>query len=278
MNTRILCSVFMVAVVGACSDNLTPPSKPAYVSPGASPSTCVPNLDGAIDSVELAPLLDVPTRLLVSPAGVERTTSVTPVAKDGKNVWDYSIDYADDQSAELKATSIKGKWYASSFPEDAFALPFDVGGAFDAVYRHDASALALLGLASKTETPAEGKTLWVYTAPVKLYQFPLTPGSSYTVTGDVQNGTARGVPYAAKDTYEVKVDAAGQVELPDLIFEQALRVRVTATVTPVAGAPIVTRQVSFLSECAGEIARVTSKAGEPSEDFTTAKELRRLGL
>jgi hypothetical protein len=262
----------------ACSDNVTPPGKPAYVTPTGTGTACTPNLDGAIDANELKPVLDVATRLLVSPAGVERTTTVVPAVKDGKNRWDYSVDYADDQMAELRATAIKGKWYASSFPEGAFALPFDVGGAYEGIYIHDATALAFLGLASTVETPTEGKTLWVYTAPVRLYQFPLRAGASYSVQGDVKNGTARGAPYAARDTYEVKVDAAGQVDLPDLIFEQALRVRVTATVAPIAGAPIVNKQVSFLSECAGEIARITSKAGETNDDFTTAKELRRLGL
>jgi hypothetical protein len=262
----------------ACSDNVTPPGKPAYVTPPGTALACVPNLDGAIDANELRPVLDVATRLLVSPAGVERTTTVVPAVKDGKNRWDYSIDYADDQMTEIRATPIKGKWYAGSFPVEAFALPFDAGGNYEAIYTHDAAALALLGLASKVESPAEGKTLWAYTAPVKLYQFPLRAGTTYSVQGDVQNGTARGAPYAARDSYNIKVDAAGQVDLPDLIFEQALRVRVTATVAPVAGAAIVNKQVSFLSECTGEIARLTSNAGETNDDFTTAKEMRRLGL
>jgi hypothetical protein len=240
---------------------------------------CTPNLDGKIEASELAPVLDVPTQLLVSPSGVARTTSITPsVDPSGKNRWDYSVDYADDRAATLTATALAGKWYAASFPADAFVLPFDLGGAIEAVYRYDQNALSLLGLASTRENPPEGKTLWAYTTAVALYKFPLTPGSSYTVSSDVRNGTARGVPYAAKDTYEVKVDAAGRVDLPDLIFEQALRVRVKVTIAPVAGADIVQRQVSFLSECSGEIARITSVAGETAEDFTTAKEIRRLGL
>jgi hypothetical protein len=269
------------AFLGAsCSDNQTiTNAKKPYEAAMPTALACTPNLDGKIEASELAPVLDVPTQLLVSPSGVTRTTSVAPsVDTSGKNRWDYSVDYADDRAATLTATALAGKWYAASFPADAFVLPFDLGGAIDAVYRYDQNALSLLGLASTRENPPEGKTLWTYTNAVALYKFPLTPGASYTVSSEVRNGTARGVPYAAKDTYEVKVDAAGRVDLPDLIFEQALRVRVKVTIAPVAGADIVQRQVSFLSECSGEIARITSVASETAEDFTTAKEIRRLGL
>jgi hypothetical protein len=38
------------------------------------------------------------------------------------------------------------------------------------------------------------------------------------------------------------------------------------------------RQVGFLFECLGEVTRATSKLNEPDENFTTASELRRLGL
>jgi hypothetical protein len=264
----------------SCGDNQTvlDPKKP-YEAAAITQLACTPNLDGKIDASELTPVLDVATKLLVSPLGVERTTSVVPaVDGSGKNRWDYSIDYADDRAATLTASTVTGKWYAASFPGDAFVLPFDLGGAIEAVYRYDQTALSLLGLASKQPSPPEGKTLWTYSTPIALYKFPLSPGASYTVSSDVRNGTARGAPYAAKDTYEVKVDAAGQVDLPDLIFQQALRVRVKVTVSPVAGADIIQRQVSFLSECSGEIARITSRTAELVEDFTVAKEVRRIGF
>ena len=44
------------------------------------------------------------------------------------------------------------------------------------------------------------------------------------------------------------------------------------------GASVSRRQVSFLFECFGEVARATSRDDEQAVDFTTAAEVRRLGM
>jgi hypothetical protein len=49
-------------------------------------------------------------------------------------------------------------------------------------------------------------------------------------------------------------------------------------VQPSAGASTVRRQTSFFFECFGEVARAVSRNGETQDDFTSALELRRLGL
>ena len=54
--------------------------------------------------------------------------------------------------------------------------------------------------------------------------------------------------------------------------------RTTLTVTPAAGKAVSTRQTSFLFECFGEVARATSQNDETQDNFTTAAEVRRLGL
>jgi hypothetical protein len=41
---------------------------------------------------------------------------------------------------------------------------------------------------------------------------------------------------------------------------------------------IVRRQVGWVFECFGEVARATAADNEPNDDFTTTAELRRLGL
>jgi hypothetical protein len=94
----------------------------------------------------------------------------------------------------------------------------------------------------------------------------------------VKNATLRGLPYAGQDSYAISVDAAGELILPSITFTQALRVRTTVTATPAAGAAVTTKQVSFLFECFGEVARATSQTGETQDNFTTAAEVRRLGL
>jgi hypothetical protein len=216
---------------------------------------------------------------LFSPPGVTRTVDVAgKVDGDGHRIWDFAVDYADDQVVSFAAAKLDGRWYAPSFPAGAVAVPFDGGDRVDGIYLYDANGYHLLGLASSVENPPEGKTLYVYDQPVDVFRFPLVPGLTYTSVGNVRNATLRGLPYAGMDTYAINVDAAGIVSLPAITFTQALRVRTTLTVTPVAGAQVVRRQVSFLFECFGEVARATSRDGESADDFTTAAEVRRLAL
>jgi hypothetical protein len=96
--------------------------------------------------------------------------------------------------------------------------------------------------------------------------------------GEVRDATLRGLPHASRDTYEVRVDAAGRLELPDFTFTQVHRVRTRVTLAPAAGVTTTQRQVSFLFECLGEVARATSRPDEAEDDFTVAAEVRRLGL
>lgn len=263
----------------ACGENRTIPTRDPYTAPTLAPLECVPNLDGKIDADELQAALGVPARYLANPAGTSR-----PVALDGatnaqgQRVWDLATDYADDRVATLEAKALAGHWFAASFPGGQFVSPLDLGGTTLGVYAHDGSALLLLGYASPEENPAAGKTLVVYTAPVAIFRFPLEVGRQWVSVGEVRNATLRGLPFAGRDTYQVRVDAAGQVELPDVTFTQALRVRTTTTIEPAVGTSIVRRQVGWVFECFGEVARATAADGEQNDDFTLTSELRRLGL
>ncbi|MHB8879836.1 MAG: hypothetical protein ACYC8T_39610, partial [Myxococcaceae bacterium] len=244
-----------------------------------APLPCRPNLDGRIDASELQAALGVPASYVVSPAGAGRPIAVAgTVDGAGHRVWDWSVDLADDQLSRLTATPLAGKWYAGSFPAGVFVTALDAAGTLEAVYSHDGTALWLHGMASVQETPAQNKTLLVYTQPVALYRFPVQPDKSWVSAGEVRNGTIRGLPYAGRDTYQVTIDAAGRLQLPDFTFTQALRSRTRLTVEPAVGASVVRRQVSFLFECFGEVARATSLDNETRDDFTTAGEVRRLGL
>ncbi|MBX3216276.1 MAG: hypothetical protein KF850_29825 [Labilithrix sp.] len=270
----------LVVVVAACGDNETPPpEKNAYASAEPEPLPCVPNLDGKIEARELSPQLGVTATYLVSPAGTERAVDLVGTERDGKRSWSLGLDFADDQVARIAAQKLEGKWYAAEFAglTDAFVTPIDAGGLTEGVYTHDESAFSLHGVASASPD-GPNKTLLKYDRPIALYRFPLAPGVTYSTTGEVRNGTFRGLPYAGRDTYEVRVDAAGELSLPDFTVTQALRVRTKVTISPAAGQVTTQRQTSFLFECLGELARATSKLDEPDEDFTTATELRRLGL
>jgi hypothetical protein len=263
-----------------CSENETPVrDKPPYQAPELEPLTCVPNLDGQIEASELSAAFDVPVSYLASPAGEQRAVALDGAPNpDGSFVVAWDADFATDQVAQISAQSLEGKWFASSFPQGQFVTPLDLGGATLSVYQRTESALLLWGLASAEENPAAGKTLMVYSTPITLYQFPFAPGSTWVSTGEIQNGVVRGLAYAGKDTYETKVDGVGELRLPDLTFKQVLRVRTRVVLQPAVGATVITRQTSFLSECFGEVARATSLQGEENEAFSTAAEIRRLGL
>jgi hypothetical protein len=263
----------------ACGDNRTIVPKEAYQAGSVAPLTCVPNLDGKIDGTELQAAVDVPVHYVVSPPGVSRPVSLSgEVNEQGQREWDLATDYADDRVATLQASALSGKWFAASFPDGQFVSPLDLGGTTLGVYQHDGAHLLLLGYASSEENPSTGQTRVVYSSPVVVYNFPLEVGAEWVSVGQVVNGLIRGLPYAGRDTYQSKVEAAGVLELPDVSFTQALRVRTTTTIEPAVGNVIVRRQTGWVFECFGEGARATAVDGETSDDFTTTAELRRLGL
>jgi hypothetical protein len=271
-------ATFTVAVA-ACGDNQTHPVHDLYTPGDPQPLPCLPNLDGKIVASEMKPVIGASTSYLIPPMGTTRDINIVgAVDGSGHHTWDWSVDLADDQVVHIAASKIDDKWYAASFPDAGFVTPFDAADTTDAIYKIDDSALWLLGLASVDPHPSNGQTLLVYMSPVALFQFPIAPGASWKSVGEVRSSMLHGLPYAGRDTYDVRVDAAGTIALPDLSFTQAHRVRTTVTVEPAAGITSTQKQVSFLFECFGEVARATSKLNEPNDDFTTAAEVRRLGL
>lgn len=285
MNTRLfvvlaLFAAAVAATAAGCGPNRTHPMHMTWGDGGTPPPLgCVPNLDNQIEMSELMPSFGTPVNVLVNPTSETRPVDlVGQDLGDGTRLWDFGADYATDLVTQPVATMLVSWWFASSFPADAFVVPYDPGATLQGIYRIDATGFFLLGLASTQMDPPEGRTLLVYTTPIVVMRLPLTPGASWLSVGEITGGTLRGLPYAGMDTYASQVIAAGQVVLPSLSFTQAMRVSTAVTVSPAAGAPIVRRQSSFVFECFGEVARATSQDGETNDDFTTAAELRRFGL
>jgi hypothetical protein len=270
----------VAVALAACGENQTHPAPPdPYAPPDGGGLACLPNLDGRIDAHELQTALDVPVSFLVSPAGQTRPVALAGVVTaSGQRLWDWSAAAPDDQAAAISAQALTGTWYGPAFPDGQFSLPLDAAGANRAIYRRDDTGIYLLGVASASDTPANQKTLLVYQPGILVTRFPVVDGDAWVAAGTIQNGTLLGLPYAGRDTYEVRVDGAGRLVLPDLELTQAFRVRTRVTVEPSVGAPVTRRQVIFLFECFGEVARAQSQDGEPAEDFTVAAEVRRLAL
>jgi hypothetical protein len=276
---RVLPSL-LAAALAACGPNETPlPDGPDPYQPRPVTPACVPNVNGRVEPSEFRAFLDAAAQYLVSEAGREREVDLQGgVDGAGRRTWDWSRREASDRAATIAASTLVGRWYADRFPDGEFVTPLDAGATTEAVYRQDDEALWLLGVASREPDPPEGRTLLVYGAPLPLFRFPLEPGRSWEAVGEVRNGSLFGLAYAGRDTYRIEVDAAGTLHLPDLSFTQAMRVRMHVAVSPAVGRAVERRQVSFVSECFGEVARATSKDGESAVDFTTAAEVRRLGL
>lgn len=267
----------------SCGENETPPpEKGAFQAAPITPLPCLPNLDGKIEAKELAPQVGIPANYLVNPPGKDRIVDLAG-RQNAKGVltWQLGSDFADDGIARVSAALLEKQWFAPSFAavKNAVVVPLDLGNRTQGVYTHDDSGFYLHGIASTDPAPPEGKTLLVYAEKVMLYQFPLQPGAAWTSTGvTTKDNFLRGLPYAGRDVYEMKVDGAGEVGLPDFTLTQALRVRTNLRVEPAAGKVTTQKQVGFLFECLGEVARATSKLDETEENFTQATELRRLGI
>ena len=277
---NMLAPVVVAALSASCSDNLTlPPEREPFEAAAPAPLECVPNLDGRITADELLVGFDVPVAYRINPSGDPRSVDLIGlVDQDGVRVWDFSSDDTDDKELLVSASQPAAKWYSTSFPDADFVAPLDAAGRIDGVYRRTDSGVFLLGYASAEEMPDEGQTLVVYDQPVALYQLPLEEGAEWVSVGEVRNATVRDLPYAGRDVYTVRVDATGELWLPELQFEQVLRIRTDLAIEPAIGEGLTRKQVSYVFECFGEVARVVSEDNETDEDFDRAVELRRLGF
>ncbi|MBK8942264.1 MAG: hypothetical protein IPM79_32835 [Polyangiaceae bacterium] len=272
-------SLPLFLALAACGDNLTlPPDRDPAADPDPPVLSCIPNLDGQIDRSELRPAIGTPVRYVVSPPDATRQVDLGGVEIEGDLTWDFATDYADDQALTVTPSSLEGKWYQASFADGAFVTSFDRDGDLESIGLVRNDSLVLLGLASSEENPPEGTTLLVYDPPIVVLQFPVTVGQQFISTGEITNGLVSGLPYAGRDTYEVSVDAEGEIDLLQLTFEQVHRVRTKVTVEPAVGQAVVRHQTSFFAECFAEVARATSRDGEADPNFTEAAELRRLGF
>jgi hypothetical protein len=276
---KTLLATFSLAALAGCGQNLTMVPDGGVDGTGdAGLLTCVPNLDGMIDSAELQPALNMPVTYLVSAPGMTQTVDLAGMTGSaGQTVWDFSQSFATDQTITIAASTLSSKWYQGSFPDGQWVAPIDAADTLEGVYNSDDEGIYLLGLASTEPSPKAGQTLVVYDTKVAIYRLPLQVGASWTSVGSTTSAMIAGLPFTGTDTYQVTDDAKGEVDLHDLVFTQAHRVRTTVTqAASGSNQSLVTRQVSFMFECFGEIVRVTSRPNEAQENFTTAAEVRRL--
>jgi len=257
----------LLLLATACGVNQTPQPEPLPELP-----SCVPDRDGVITVDELPIAFGATVTYYASPPGVTR-----PVALGSANrVWDLSTENADDVVLELGPVALKDQWYASTFPAGQFVV--DGGGGLDGIYHQDDQALWLDGTASREPAPTT-RTLIRYAAPIAVLRFPIADGDAFTTIAQIPDGLVSGLPFIGTDEVAVEVTGDGRVDVPYVRFSPATRVRTLVTRKPSTGTPVVTRRnVIFLFECFGEVARAESRQDEPSPEFTTAAYLRRFAL
>ncbi|MBL8917307.1 MAG: hypothetical protein JNJ54_00480 [Myxococcaceae bacterium] len=235
--------------------------------------TCLPNHDGTITRAEVVTAPGLRATFRVSEQTAFDTSGIG--LPDGGRAWDFTQVLTGDLNTLVETQAIQGKWFESHYPDAGYVVPLGQGTDLIAVFASNPDGLYLLGTASPTDGLLS--TRLTYTPPVKLLQFPLRSGDTWS-TASMVTGTASGVAiFGTTDTYTSTVDRAGEANTPYARFP-VLRVRTTmersVPLNPFANTSF--RQFQYVTECFGTIAAVRSRDLETSTEFMTAKEVRRL--
>lgn len=234
------------------------------------PTTCLPNYNGEITRAE------VPLRAgLNAKYKVAQDTPVDTAGEDigeGMRSWDLSLPLTGDKLVLVEAQDPLGLWFSTSFPDASYVTRLSETSELLGIFQITPDALLLLGVASPTDSFT--RTRLTYDPPVKVLDFPLTQGKSWTTETTV-SGTASGVGAYYSEDYSSQVDRVGSLKTPYGAFDEVLRVRVDLTRT-VGFSTTRTRTFMFATECFGTVATIVSESGETEVEFGQAAEVRRL--
>jgi hypothetical protein len=272
---RLWLCLFAIAACGPVEPRGGVPSSDGGYLPlpdGGPP--CRGNNDGLISRDEVFFASGVQVRYRINPAGTMVRVDLRGQTRgDGTHVWDFSDPAGDLTSLTLE--TVEGKWFAADFPGAQYAARLDPRSALLGVYRASAETVDLLGVVGESE--ADGTRLR-YETPIPILRFPLALGTSWNAQSLVIDGRLNHTPFASRDTYQIAADAAGELRLGILTFPRTVRVRVELVQQFPAGPGNRRIQYLWLTECYGEVARVTSRDGEIDPDFSLSTEFRRLSL
>jgi hypothetical protein len=272
---RLCACLFALAACGPVEPRSGVPSLDGgYVLLPDGGSPCRGNNDGVVSRDEVFFVAGVQVRYRVNPAGTTVSVDLRGETRgDGTHVWDFSDPAGEVTSLTLEA--VEGRWFAAEFSTAQYAARLDPRSPLLGVYRTTAQGVDLLGVVGESE--ADGTRLR-YETPIPILRFPLALGSAWSAQSLVIDGRIQHLPYASRDTYQIAVDATGELRLGILSFPRTVRVRVELGQQFPAGPGNHRIQYLWLTECYGEVARVTSRDGEIDPDFRQATEFRRLSL
>jgi hypothetical protein len=252
------------------SPDANPAAPDGATSPDAPATSCA-NQDGTITRGEVTFAAGAHENMRI---GQEATVDTAGMANpDGTRAWDLSGMLANDQDVDVATLPLAGTWYAGNFPDATYAAQLSQSSTLLGVFRATDTELQLVGVVSPDGNPAT-RTLLTYDPPATILRFPLAMGASFSSTSTV-SGQAPPVFLASYvETYDSTVDATGTLATPFGSFP-VLRLRTTLTRTT-GGIPTIVRTFTFVAECYGAVAVVTSNPDETQTEFTTAAEARRI--
>lgn len=292
---------------GAPADDASPgdfPADPAVdlaPEPGADPGTdaapdpgtdspgpaCTPDGDGTLRADEVPVFLGAAVRYTVRAGDAAPVPDLAGAPCDAGLCWDFAAPVDGDEVQMDVVKPVADWWFGAGFPDDAFVVDLQPG--MLAVYRHDASALWMLGMASASD--GADRVRLAYDPPVPILKFPLAKGDTYEVETEA-SGRYDGYDYPMVTmggtvrvfhTYRFTANGRGRVTVPlgtfdalRLLLDLRMDVRNSLNPTPLATQRF--KVYDFLSECVGLVARIRSDEGEVRTFFTEATEYRRLGF
>ncbi|MFB6373917.1 MAG: hypothetical protein ABEN55_12585, partial [Bradymonadaceae bacterium] len=185
--------------------------------------------------------------------------------------------YLRDETQAVELRPMKGQWFKPDFPEADYAMRLTGQSDELGVFKITDEALSMLGVVSPED---DGATTNIeYDPAVKVLDFPLEPGKSWTTETTASGTHETWSPYADityEETYTNQVDARGTLATPHSEFD-VLRVRTGLERESSLNVPLATvRTFAFVTECFGTVATVRSEEGEEQTEFDQAAEIRRL--
>jgi hypothetical protein len=255
---------------GTCGDGGDTDAGSDGTGSDGTSGVCTPNHDGVVDMTEL-PL--AAGRMGTFRIATDATWDTAGVAMpNGQRRWDLSGALANDQDMQLALVAPTGTWWAGSFPAATYSSQLASTSDLRGVFAVDATQLTLLGVVSPTG--GTYKTELEYDGPAHVLKAPLQAGATWSSSSTV-SGYAQGAVVAYTEAYESRVDQVGTMVTP---YGEFPVVRVATDLTRTSGFSTLatTRSFTWVAECFGPVATVTSESFETDDEFTDVAEVRRL--
>jgi hypothetical protein len=230
---------------------------------------CTPTHDGTITREEVPMIPGLHANFVIA----ENVTvdSAGTMNSDGSRSWDFSGMLAGDHTVVTTTDPPSGQWFSPQFTAATYTTKLSDTSTLLGVFQAGGQALLLQGVVSPTGGTQQTEVSYMPGA--EILGFPMTMGSSWSSTSTI-TGTDSGVQVLYTEKYASTVDAHGTVKVPYGTFD-VLRVQTTLTRT-VGAVVTVTQSLTFVAECAGPVATLTSQSDETNTEFTNAAEAQRL--